>query len=173
MTKKDFAMLAMALQTYYPRENLLPNEQSMELWFKQLEDIPYEVAELALNKWVSLNKWSPSIADMREMATQITGGVKQDWGDAWEDVCKAIRHFGSYRATEALDSLSPLARKTTERMGFRNLCMSENPTADRSNFRMIYKELEEREKADEQIPSKLKTILLNVTTRKQIENKEV
>lgn len=172
MTKKEFAMFAMALKTYYPRENLLPNEQSMELWFNQLQDIPYEVAETGLNKWVALNKWSPSIADIREMASELVNGELPDWGDAWEEVCKAIRCYGSYRALEALESLSPLARKATERMGFTNLCMSENPSADRANFRMIYENLAEREKKDAQLPTGLKTIVLTMRTDKRIETKE-
>ena len=172
MTKKEFATFAMALKTYFPRENLLPNEQAMELWFKQLEDIPYQVAETGLNKWVALNKWSPSIADIREMASELVNGELPDWGDAWEEVCKAIRCYGSYRALEALESLSPLARKATERMGFTNLCMSENPSADRANFRMIYENLAEREKKDAQLPTGLKTIVLTMRADKRIETKE-
>ena len=69
MTRIEFATFAMALKTYYPRENLLPNEQALELWFRQLQDISYQVAEVGLHKWVALNKWSPSIADIREMAS--------------------------------------------------------------------------------------------------------
>ena len=137
MNKREFATFAMALKTYYPRENLLPNDKAMDLWFGQLQDIPYQVAEAGLQKWVSLNKWSPSIADIREMASGIVHGELPDWGDAWEEVCKAIRHYGSYRARDALTSLSPLARKATERIGFTNLCLSENPSADRANFRML------------------------------------
>ena len=49
-------------------------------------------------------------------------------------------------------SIYPLARKTAKRMGFRDLCMSENPQADRANFRMIYEQLAEREKKDMQLP---------------------
>ena len=71
MDKKQFATFAMALKTYYPKENLLPNDKAMELWFKQLQDIPYEVAEIGLNKWVSLNKWSPSISEIRGQAKSI------------------------------------------------------------------------------------------------------
>ena len=151
MTKKEFATFAMALKTYYPRENLLPNEQAMELWFRQLQDIPYQVAETGLNKWVSLNKWSPSIADIREMTTTITQGELPDWGEAWEEVCRAIRKYGFYQVGEALESLSPLTRQTTERIGFTNLCTSENPSADRANFRMIYERLAEREKREAQL----------------------
>ena len=173
MDKKEFATFAMALKTYYPRENLLPNNQAMELWFKQLQDIPYEVAEAGLQKWVATNKWSPSIADIREMASGIAHGEFPDWGDAWEEVCKAIRHFGSYRVGEALDSLSPMARKATERIGFRNLCMSENIMADRANFRMIYEQLAEREKKNAQLPLPLKTLIAQMQSNTQmIESKE-
>ena len=167
MTDKEFATFAMALKTYYPRENLLPNDKAMELWFRQLQDIPFKVAEIGLQKWVSLNKWSPSIADIREMASTITKGELPDWGDAWQEVQRAIRCYGSYRADEALESLSPLARKATERIGFTNICMSESPEASRANFRMIYESLADREKRDAQIPESVKNMI------GQIQNKMI
>ena len=78
MDKKEFATFTMALKTYYPRENLLPNDQAMTLWFSQLQDIPFEVAQAGLQKWVATNKWSPSIADIREMYTSIVQGDLPD-----------------------------------------------------------------------------------------------
>lgn len=71
MDRKQFAQFAMALKTYYPRENILPNEQSMQLWYGHLKKIPYEVIELALQRWVDNNKWSPSIADIRAESKSI------------------------------------------------------------------------------------------------------
>lgn len=71
MTKKEFATFAMALKTYYPRENILPNEQSMALWYDHLKSIPYEVAEIALRQWVNHNKWSPSIAEIRGQSKSV------------------------------------------------------------------------------------------------------
>ena len=172
MNKTEFATFTMALKTYYPRENLLPNPQAMDLWFSQLQDIPYKVAEAGLNKWVSLNKWSPSIADIREITAEIMHGEMPDWGEAWEEVCRAIRNFGTYRVDEALASMSPMARKATERIGWRNLCLSENQSADRANFRMIYESLADGEKKDAQIPSKLKMLIAQVQNKMLIETKE-
>ena len=74
MDKREFATFAAALKTYYPRENLLPNPQAMELWYRQLQDIPCQLAEMALNKWVATNKWPPSIAEIREQASAIKNG---------------------------------------------------------------------------------------------------
>lgn len=151
MDKKEFSTWAMALRTFYPRENLLPNNQAMELWFRELQDISPQVAEAALRKWVQTNKWPPSIADIREMATTVSMPEIPDWGEAWESACKAIRRFGFYRQKEALDSLDPLTRKAVERLGFRDLCVSENHMTDRANFRMIYENLAKREQTKQQV----------------------
>lgn len=159
MDKKEFGIFASALKTYYPRETLLPNSQAMELWYKQLQDIPYMVAEAALNKWVATNKWSPSIADIREMASSVQHGDLPTWGDAWETVLQCIRQYGSYREGEALASMDEMTRTCVKRLGFRNICMSENITADRANFRMIYEQLADRQKKDQVLPLPLKEMI--------------
>ena len=66
MTKQEFAVIAMALQTYYPRFNLLPNDKALELWHEQLQDIDAKVMGEAVKKWASKEKWPPTIADLRE-----------------------------------------------------------------------------------------------------------
>lgn len=162
MNKKEFAIFVSALRTYYPKEKILPNEQAMELWFNQLQDIPYKVAEVTLNKWVATNKWSPSIADIREQATAITQGAAKDWGDAWQEVIKAISYYGSYREDEALESLDETTRRVVKRLGFRNLCMSEEIQVDRANFRMIYEQQQERDKQDAQLPPRLKALIADM-----------
>lgn len=165
MDKKQFAIYASALRTYFPKENILPNDQAMALWFKQLQDIPYDVAEIALNKWVAVNKWSPSISEIRQTAIELMSGESKDWGDAWEEVLKAINNYGSYREEDALNSLDNTTRKVVKRLGFRNICMSENIEADRANFRMIYTNQVERDKQDAQLPESLKQLMGGVTKK--------
>ena len=155
MNRQEFAMFTMALRTYYPREKILPNDQAAELWFKQLADIPYKDAETVLNRWVGNNKWSPSIADIREGFMALSGQELPDWGAAWEEVQKAIRYIGSYRADEAVESLSELTREAVKRMGFENICRSETPDIERANFRMIYESLAARKKKEQQLPEHL------------------
>lgn len=153
MTPKEFGQFAAALRTYYSRENILPNQQAMELWYRQLQDIPYEVAEAVLSKWVSANKWSPSIADIREgMAAIASGGQTPDWGQGWNQAMEAIRKYGSYDEPSALASLPPLTRETVRRLGYRSLCWSENQVADRANFRQVYEILTKRESEQRKIP---------------------
>ena len=162
MNKKEFAIFASALRTYYPKENILPNEQALELWYKQLNDIPYNVAEVTLNKWVATNKWSPSIADIREQATGIVEGEAKEWGEAWQDVLRAIQNYGTYRELEALEGFDDITRQVVKRLGFKNICMSENIQNDRANFRMIYEQEQHRQRQDAQLPPQLKAIISNM-----------
>lgn len=162
MDKNEFSMFSMALKTYYPRENLLPNTQAMELWFKQLQDIPYQVAEVALNKWVAVNKWSPSIADIRAEAAEIKNGDTPDWGEGWESVLDAIRRYGSYRVDEAMASFEPVTRRCVEQIGFLNICQSENIAVDRANFRTLYEQLAEKEQKHRQMPPALSQLIAKI-----------
>ena len=170
MTKQEFATLAMAIRTYYPKEQILPNQQAMELWYRELQDIPADVAEAALRKWVATNKWSPSIAELRETAAEVRNGEIPDWGEGWEKVLTAIRRFGSYREREALDSLDPMTRTCVQRLGFRNICMSENISHDRANFRMMYESLAEREQARQQIALPLQEVISQLRLENSTEN---
>lgn len=141
----------MALRGYYAKEQILPNQQVMELWYRELQDIPFPVAEAALRKWVATNKWSPTIAELRAMTVDVAEGERLTWGEAWERAVDAIRRYGSYRPQEALASLDPLTRRCVQNLGYRELCASENPMADRANFRMIFETLDKREQTEKQL----------------------
>lgn len=168
MTKQEFATLAMGLKTYYPQEKIIPNDKAMELWFRQLQDLEFKVAEVALYKWVATNRWAPKISEIREMAAEITRGEIPDWGEAWEQVLKAIGRYGSYDPEQAMNSLDDLTREAVRRVGFLNICRSEKVAVERANFREIYENLVERRKREAQIPE---TLLEKIKTL-QIENKE-
>ena len=173
MTKQEFAIFAAALKTYYSKEEkLLPNNQAMELWYSQLKDIPQEVAELALNKWVATNKWSPSIAEIRETAAEIVNGEQADWGEGWEQVLKAIRMYGSYKVADALNSMDAITRKCVERIGFLEICRSENISVERASFRMLYEQLSERQKKSYQMPLNLAQLIEQKQTAKLLEKND-
>lgn len=156
MDKIQFATWVMALKTYYPDPKLVPNDAARELWFKQLKDIDYELAEMALNRWVAVNRWPPTIADIRSEAFQVVKGDDSDWGEGWEQVLRAIRFYGSYREIEAYHSMDVITQKVVKRLGFRNLCMSENEAADRANFRDIYNEIAKRQEKNNLLSGELK-----------------
>lgn len=161
MNKQEFAMWASAVKTYYPRENLLPNDAAMRLWFQELQDIEFTVASLALRKWVAVSKWSPTIADIREYARSVQQGEIPDWGEGWKEVQLAVRKYGRYDIQGAMQSFSPLTFEVVKRIGFEEICNSDSPEVNRANFRMIFEQLAQRKQKEEQLPPALAVAIKN------------
>lgn len=171
MDRKEFSQIAKAIKTYYPSSpGLFPNMAAVELWYTHLQDIPYQVCTLAVNRWVATNKWPPTIADLRESAMEVLSNEIPDWSEAWEEVMKNIQKYGFYRAVEGKEALTGITRQTVERIGYIHLCNSENITADRANFRDIYNSLLAREKKQAVIPAGLQAAIETVK-QKSIEMK--
>lgn len=171
MDRKEFSQIAKAIKTYYPSSpGLFPNMAAVELWYTHLQDIPYQVCTLAVNRWVATNKWPPTIADLRESAMEVLSNEIPDWSEAWEEVMKNIQKYGFYRAVEGKEALTGITRQTVERIGYIHLCNSENITADRANFRDIYNSLLAREKKQAVLPAGLQAAIETVK-QKSIEMK--
>ena len=73
-----------------------------------------------------------------------------------------MRLYGSYRLQEALDSMDDLTRKAVKRLGFKELCMSENIAVDRANFRMVFEQLANREYETEKLPLSLQNSIEDI-----------
>lgn len=162
MTRKEFTVLCKGMKAVYPQPTFLPDADAYKVWYRLLEDLDYTVAQAAVQKYMLTNKFPPSVADIRECAVLVRTGDKKTWSEGWEEVMKAIRHFGSYREEEALESMSDLTRNVVRRLGFRNLCMSGNVTADRANFRAIYEQMAEKEHTTKQIQPKLSKLIESI-----------
>lgn len=73
--------------------------------------------------------------------------------------------------------MDAITRQCVKRLGFQNLCTSENITADRANFRMIYEQEQKAQKELRQLSPALqeqKRSIQKLATQavKQLENKE-
>lgn len=167
----DFKVFVMALRTAYTSERFLPDSTSAQLWHKMLCDLDYAVLDNAIMQYIATEKFPPTIADIRKLASGVTSEEPLSWGDAWEQVIRAIRKHGYMNELEALNSMDPLTRKCVKRLGWQNICMSENISADRANFRMIYEADYEKELKTAQIPiglRKEKAHLLEQSICKQL-----
>lgn len=152
MTEKEFETITVAIKAAYPNSNVLPDKYAMKVWYRSLSDLDYHVAENAVWEHINTSAFPPSIAQIREKCADRLSHLVTDWGEAWEEVQMAIRYYGFYREEEALASLSRLTAVAVHRMGFRNLCMSENQVADRAHFQRMYEGMVKEEKRYTQLP---------------------
>lgn len=162
MTFEEFLPIADAIRHYYPKEPMMPNKEAVMLWYEELSDLDATATRVAIRKWAATNKWPPTIADIREQVTGMTTPKIKDWSEAFEDARRAIRRFGSYNPTDALNSLDDLTRETVKRLGYYDLCVSENHAVDRANFRMIYEQIAKREAENRQINPDIKTMIAQI-----------
>ena len=162
MTFDEFRILAKGMKAVFTSPNFLPDADSVKIWYQLLQDLDYKVANAAIQKYMLTQKFPPTIADIREQATSVSIGEKPLWSDGWEEVLMAIRRYGSYQESLALESMSDITRQAVQRLGFRNICMSENIMADRANFRMIYEQIVDREYDAKKIPEKVLSLISSI-----------
>lgn len=146
----------MQIKASYPNFKVLENAEMIETWYQLLKDIPINLLQVAVLTHVSINKFPPSIAEIREAA--ILRDAK-DWGEGWGIVQYAIRRYGQYRETEALNYIRQEDETTYQvikRFNFKEMCNSENSMTDRANFRMTYENIEKNNQYQNQLPQGLK-----------------
>lgn len=154
MDKTEFARFVTIIRSGYQKQDFLKDVDSLSFWFSMLKDLPFELAVTALQKHVATSKWLPSVAEIRQCASEITLGEPRDWSDEWLSVIQAVRMYGYINEKDALATLSPLTKGIVRQLGWKNICCSEQNelTALRANFRMIYTQKAEREKENASLP---------------------
>lgn len=150
----------MAIKSYYPKEeNLLKDEHAIKLWYEALKDLSYTTVYIALNKWVSTERWSPTIADLRRLSFEVQNPGIPTWDEAWENVLHALGRYGYYNATEGMDSLDEMTRTVVRRIGWTTLCTSEQIGIERAAFRDIYNSLLAKTKENGQIAPAVRKVI--------------
>ena len=170
MTYDEFKILAKGMKAVYTQPTFLPDAAAFNIWYQLIRDIDYKIANAAIQKYMLTSKFPPTIADIREQATSVVSGEKPLWSDGWEEVVRAIKNYGSYGQKEAMESMSEITRMAVRRMGYIDLCRSENPVADRANFRDIFNMIAERQVKANQLPVTLVGLIKSI---RDGENKKI
>ena len=138
MNKQQFATLATGIKSAYPASKILEDNASMDFWYAMLEDMPYEIAENAVMEHICTNIFPPNIAEIRKLCVERCQRSVLNFDDAWGVVQRAMSTYGWYHPLEAFDTMDELTLSVVKNLGWSRLCQSENPTADRANFREAY-----------------------------------
>lgn len=167
MKKSETAMLFALISTAYPRDERFMKVDSMvrDFWAEMLADIPFEAAKAALKASVSTSPFPPSISEIRDYATRHSGPRRLTADEAWGAAIDVIRTY-SLRTVQINDAPPPQEpparfgepvriRKSgkeyeakrhcppdvwaiLERMGYADVCASENIDTIRAQFRMAW-----------------------------------
>lgn len=166
MTSEEFIPLAKGMRAAYCAQSFLPDEEALKLWYRMLKDLDGKTVAAAVYKHISSCKFPPTIADIREQCAAIESGGEKNWLEGWGMVVRAIGRHGTYGRKEAIKKLrefDPLTADVVEKMGWQNLCESENQVADRANFRIAYEAYATRKKELAKLPPNLANMITGIS----------
>lgn len=164
MDKEQFKDFVKLLKAVYTSEKFLPDAPAVAVWYSMLSDIPYNVAILSAKKYISTEKFPPTIADIRKIASEITDTETALWADAWREVISAIRRYGSYEPHKALKSMRDLTKQVVESIGYLDICNANNDEISviRGQFRMAYEALVRQKQEEKALPQSIKKELYKI-----------
>lgn len=159
MDKTEFAKFVTIIRSAYQKHDFLKDVDSLSFWYLMLKDLPYELALTALQKHIATSKWLPSVAELRQCASELVQGAPRDWSDEWSAVIQAVRLYGYMREKDALETLAPITREIVRQIGWKTICFAEQSEiiSLRANFRMIYNQKAERVRERASLPTEVQS----------------
>jgi len=154
MTKAEIAKILAVLAASYPKFEV--DDLKVQVWHEMLGDLDYATANMAVKKLILENAFPPSIAEVRKAAAEIMNPDVMTAAEAWGEVERAVRTYGSYQEIEALASLSPRTAKVVRQIGWREICLNEEPGVVRGQFLKMYQQVQERDRREMLLPAGLR-----------------
>lgn len=184
MEREEFKILVKAMKAVYANPTFIPDQDAFNVWYELLKDIPYKLAEIAIQKHMLTEKFPPTIADIRTKATEITEMEEINELAAWSMVYKAICNSG-YNSVEEYNKLPPIVQKAVgDPANLREWALMDEKMISSARARFIdsFKIVERRMKEDAKLPANIKALIdgmrqekaaaIEAQHRPEIEDKE-
>jgi len=146
---EEFAKVLALLAALYPRFKL--TSDTIKAYYAILGEIEIDLLKSAALHVGANNTFFPSASELRKAAFEL---VEQAEGipnayDAWGEITAAFRSIGSYQMP---DWSYPAIGEAVEMVGgWRQLCASTMPVADRARFVEAYQSLQKRRRVQRQM----------------------
>lgn len=155
-TQIDVLKMLKLLGEAYPTFQL--SRASIEVYVGLLTDLPAALLEQAVLEHISRSAFFPTIAELRGAAFDLLEAAHPSLSahEAWLVVQDEIHRIGHAGHPEFVD---PLLTQAVDALGWRQLCLSDNPIADRAHFVQVYQALLERRKQEQRRPLEVRRFI--------------
>lgn len=164
MERAEFKTLVKGMKAVYAQPTFIPDQDAFNVWYELLKDLPYEQANIAIQKYMLTEKFPPTISDIRTKANEIVAQVEESMSEleAWSLVGKAISNSG-YHAQEEFDKLPEACQRAVGNpSNLKEWAMMESDkvaTVEQSHFIRNYRAAVQRMKEDAKIPEHIKKVI--------------
>ena len=163
MTREETVKIIRIMCDCYP--NYKPNDlsETVDVWTMMLEEYPYEQIAVSLKAYVlsDTSGFAPSIGQLVAKVQDLSQPQELTELEAWALVHKAIKN-SSYESEEEFAKLPPLVQKAVGLpSNLREWALTENLNKEvvSSNFMRTYKNVVNREKEFNKLPSDAKQLI--------------
>ena len=145
----EIAQIVAVIAAAYPNFKVSP--QTIDVYYQTLQDISADELQAAVMQSISEagRQFAPSVGEIRGAVLDIRKRVVNvpSSFQAWQEVQKQIRDNGGDFGRPVWSN--PIVEATVNALGWRNLRMSEDQTADRARFLQAYDQLCDRASKEE------------------------
>jgi hypothetical protein len=158
MKQSEAARLVAVMIVAYPAQGskLTPDQQVTlaSVFADALSDFTYEQCNAALRVLIQTRQFMPTIAEIRTTVLDLERGPVRSGGDTWGAVLNAMKSKGAYRIPGVDFTFDDTVTATcVQRLGWRELCLSENTVSDRARFIELYDQLATQARREQQAPA--------------------
>lgn len=157
MERDEFKILVKAMKAVYADPKFIADKDAFNVWLTLLNDISYEQAHMAIQRYMMTNKFPPTIADIREKVMECIHPEVQEMSEleAWSLVRKGIGN-SIYNAEEEFNKLPEACKKAVGTPAmmreWATMDSDELGTVEQSHFIRNYRVAIERMKTDAKLP---------------------
>ena len=158
MKIEEFGQLVKGMKAVYSQPTFIPDQDAFNIWFAMLQDIPYKVASISTQQYIMTHKFPPTVADIRELCTTTQKAETLNESEAWNMVYKAICNSG-YNSENEFEKLPEDIKKAVGSPNqLRAWAIDENFNigVESSNFKKVYRNVQERNKSLNALPEGLR-----------------
>lgn len=161
MTRDEFKKIVKGLKSIFSDPKFIADQDAFDMWYALLKDLDYEVASMATQAYMQTEKFSPTPADIRRYASQITSPLTNDMSEveAWGMVSKAVCN-SLYHSEEEFERLPKLIQQVLGNpIRLRELAqldVAQLQTVEASNFMRSYRARLEVHKRELQLNDSLR-----------------
>lgn len=161
MTRVDTVKLFAVIAALYPREAAFAKADAVmvEAWTAMLTDMPFELAQGAVQAHSSISQWPPSVSEILQQAVKITKPTLGRTADeAWRIALKTIRHAGWWQPDLAKHITPSDVWEIMASMGYRDMCASDKLDVVRGQFIKLWEAHIKRAIEQACLPPSVKTL---------------
>lgn len=178
MTRDEFKILVKGMKAVYAQQTFLPDKDAFDMWFALLQDLPYKLANVTIQKHMLTEKFPPTPAEIREKAAQMIEVPETEMSEleAWALVRKAIRNSG-YHAQEEFDKLPEACREAVGNAAnleeWAKMDYEKVESVGQSHFIRNFRTAVLRIKEEQRLPEQMRKLISEMReSRMKIEDKE-